>query len=480
MASTALPPATLVGLGGPHPFRVLRAHLNTLYLLRHQIRQASELRKKLISLRKSFTDTTTCAICTELLSEPHTLECGHSFCQDCLQTWFETKKECPTCREQIFRRPTPAFSLAHQTELVSALNVLGLPPDEDDLMPDLDRLFGDVAQTRHLEQLVVRGTMYRSDCKRVHTAIKAKARAYLLTTGSGAQRSAPAAPTGSTSSSRAAQSGTRHGGGRQWNRFFPSRVSRAVLRNRTLLVVCGQCSTVMDRPTCQHCPSQPQPSPPTSDPEPTRPAELPRLPAYYLPTPAPVPLTGTDGASRSAATRTRTTTGSTRPLAQGNRQQTQPMPTTTTNNSDNIPTAISIPYFHLEWGGPGDDEESESGYSNPEATPIPLYSPPLPTGRAQPPPTDNSTAQPAATADQGSNTRSTARSIYHAIDPDWDFDAIANDLGDMNEEELADLEEYIFYSDPRHAMYRYDPSQFEDYDEDDRDSLDDELGFPYE
>ena len=42
-----------------------------------------------------------CNICFEVLLEPTTLTCGHSFCRFCLaQWWISSKKSnCPVCRE---------------------------------------------------------------------------------------------------------------------------------------------------------------------------------------------------------------------------------------------------------------------------------------------------------------------------------------------------------------------------------------------
>lgn len=36
---------------------------------------------------------------------PFTTECGHSFCYDCLQSWFENKMNCPVCRREIENKP---------------------------------------------------------------------------------------------------------------------------------------------------------------------------------------------------------------------------------------------------------------------------------------------------------------------------------------------------------------------------------------
>mgnify|MGYP000847616589 CR=1 FL=1 len=40
-----------------------------------------------------------CTICSYLMESPTTLNCGHTFCEECLRTWFKTKQSCPTCRE---------------------------------------------------------------------------------------------------------------------------------------------------------------------------------------------------------------------------------------------------------------------------------------------------------------------------------------------------------------------------------------------
>eukprot|EP01083_Nonionella_stella_P206932 752199_1 len=40
-----------------------------------------------------------CPLCFQLLFEPITLECGHTFCRDCLYQAFQFKKHCPLCRK---------------------------------------------------------------------------------------------------------------------------------------------------------------------------------------------------------------------------------------------------------------------------------------------------------------------------------------------------------------------------------------------
>ena len=38
-----------------------------------------------------------CPLCFALLFDPITLECGHTFCRDCMIRCFEFKKHCPYC-----------------------------------------------------------------------------------------------------------------------------------------------------------------------------------------------------------------------------------------------------------------------------------------------------------------------------------------------------------------------------------------------
>lgn len=43
-----------------------------------------------------------CHCCYDVLVDPTTLTCGHSFCRHCLAQWWESshKTECPECREK--------------------------------------------------------------------------------------------------------------------------------------------------------------------------------------------------------------------------------------------------------------------------------------------------------------------------------------------------------------------------------------------
>ena len=54
----------------------------------------------------TVTEDFTCAICAQMLVDPLTLHCGHSFCQLCLASMWAAKQkpspmrlECPVCRQ---------------------------------------------------------------------------------------------------------------------------------------------------------------------------------------------------------------------------------------------------------------------------------------------------------------------------------------------------------------------------------------------
>uniref|UniRef100_A0A0E0QLH1 RING-type domain-containing protein n=1 Tax=Oryza rufipogon TaxID=4529 RepID=A0A0E0QLH1_ORYRU len=59
--------------------------------------------------------TFTCPVCLNKLDKPSTTNCGHIFCEKCIQAWLKAQKKCPTCRKSLgiksFHRvylPTPA------------------------------------------------------------------------------------------------------------------------------------------------------------------------------------------------------------------------------------------------------------------------------------------------------------------------------------------------------------------------------------
>jgi hypothetical protein len=48
-----------------------------------------------------------CSVCYELMVDPTTLNCGHSFCRSCLASWVlsSNSSNCPSCRQPFKGHP---------------------------------------------------------------------------------------------------------------------------------------------------------------------------------------------------------------------------------------------------------------------------------------------------------------------------------------------------------------------------------------
>jgi hypothetical protein len=79
----------------------------------------------------------TCGICMDIFAIPHILECGHSYCFFCLQSWFlkgrneQKSLQCPCCRHCL---TTPPYqNLAMQEFIEVHLRILIISGDDSNI-----------------------------------------------------------------------------------------------------------------------------------------------------------------------------------------------------------------------------------------------------------------------------------------------------------------------------------------------------------
>lgn len=60
---------------------------------------------------EDFSEELQCSICQDVFVMAHALDCGHTFCGDCLFEWLQRKRVCPVCREPVLRPPIHIRSL---------------------------------------------------------------------------------------------------------------------------------------------------------------------------------------------------------------------------------------------------------------------------------------------------------------------------------------------------------------------------------
>ncbi|XP_042366846.1 nuclear factor 7, ovary-like [Plectropomus leopardus] len=61
-----------------------------------------------------------CPVCQDVFQDPVVLSCGHSFCKDCLKSWWTQKQtqECPVCKRRSSREPPLSMALKSLCESV--------------------------------------------------------------------------------------------------------------------------------------------------------------------------------------------------------------------------------------------------------------------------------------------------------------------------------------------------------------------------
>lgn len=67
-------------------------------------------RNRFVGLSETIAQDLTCTICLNIFDNPLITDCGHTYCQQCLQSNLESgRKECPECRKQVANRSTSQY-----------------------------------------------------------------------------------------------------------------------------------------------------------------------------------------------------------------------------------------------------------------------------------------------------------------------------------------------------------------------------------
>lgn len=73
-------------------------------------KSAANLKNKEKPKERIFANTTKiskhlyCTICQEVFVNPKRLNCGHTFCDPCIDVWLKSNKTCPECRKSVNRK----------------------------------------------------------------------------------------------------------------------------------------------------------------------------------------------------------------------------------------------------------------------------------------------------------------------------------------------------------------------------------------
>ncbi|XP_028670865.1 tripartite motif-containing protein 16-like [Erpetoichthys calabaricus] len=81
-------------------------------------------------------DRVICAVCLDMLKDPVTIGCGHNYCKECIQTFWDRPQQagaysCPQCRQTFALRPT----LCSNTLLAEMLETLRQTSLDNDTLP---------------------------------------------------------------------------------------------------------------------------------------------------------------------------------------------------------------------------------------------------------------------------------------------------------------------------------------------------------
>ncbi|ODV98400.1 hypothetical protein PACTADRAFT_38110, partial [Pachysolen tannophilus NRRL Y-2460] len=103
-----------------------------------EIIQGCTEKSPLIKLIKTVYSSITCSICQEIMLMPFMLQCGHTYCYNCVKEWTANQRKCPECRTNIKRLPILNLKLR---EVVDSFleSVVKIRPDFKKILKNLEK-----------------------------------------------------------------------------------------------------------------------------------------------------------------------------------------------------------------------------------------------------------------------------------------------------------------------------------------------------